>query len=90
MIDWEHSSDNSSAESDDISHLRKAASSLRESGSANTRASLRGLQIALSDGWLIQRARDMCSFAHDRYRQAVQAETEAMPEGVISKMSLRV
>lgn len=90
MMDWEHSSDSNDQQSDDILHLRKIVSSMRETGSANTRASIRGLQIALSEGWLIQRARDMCSFAHDRYRQAAQAEADALPEESIAKMSLRV
>ena len=90
MMDWEYSIGEGSAESDDILHLRKVVSNLRETGSVNTRASMRGLQIALSEGWLIQRARDMCSFAHDRYRQAAQAEAEDLSEGSISRMSLRV
>ena len=90
MMDWEYSIGEGSEESDDILYLRKVVSNLRETGSVNTRASMRGLQIALSEGWLIQRARDMCSFAHDRYRQAVQAEAEDFPEGSISRMSLRV
>jgi hypothetical protein len=32
----------------------------------------------------------MCSFAHDRYRLAAQAEAEALPEESIAKMSFRV
>jgi len=32
----------------------------------------------------------MCSFAHDRYRQAAQAEAERLPSEAIAKMSLRV
>ncbi|KAK0481591.1 hypothetical protein IW261DRAFT_1550690 [Armillaria novae-zelandiae] len=49
-----------------------------------------GLQKALDEGWLIQRARDMCSFAHDRYRQAAQAEAANLPEDVAAKMSFRM
>lgn len=54
------------------------------------RNSILGLQKALDEGWLIQRARDMCSFAHDRYRQAAQAEAANLPEDVAAKMSFRV
>ncbi len=54
------------------------------------RGSIVGLQKALDEGWLIQRARDMCSFSHDRYRQAAQAEATSLPEETISKMSFRV
>jgi len=51
---------------------------------------MRGLQIAISEGWLVQRARDMCSFAHDRYRQAAEAEALSLPDDLIAKMSFRV
>ncbi|KAK0233760.1 dual-domain HisK/Mak2 protein kinase [Armillaria fumosa] len=54
------------------------------------RNSILGLQKALDEGWLIQRARDMCSFAHDRYRQAAQAEAANLPEDVAAKMSFRI
>ncbi|KAK0208888.1 hypothetical protein DFS33DRAFT_1254916 [Desarmillaria ectypa] len=54
------------------------------------RNSILGLQKALDEGWLIQRARDMCSFAHDRYRQAAQAEAANLSEKVATKMSLRI
>ncbi|KAJ3003995.1 hypothetical protein NUW54_g5022 [Trametes sanguinea] len=32
----------------------------------------------------------MCSFSHDRYRQAAQAEAESQPEETIAKMSFRI
>jgi hypothetical protein len=51
---------------------------------------MRGLQIAIAEGWLVQRARDMCSFAHDRYRQATEAEVLNLPSDLIAKMSFRV
>ncbi len=51
---------------------------------------MRGLQIAIAEGWLVQRARDMCSFAHDRYRQAAEAEALNLPSDLIAKMSFRV
>jgi hypothetical protein len=92
MMDWEDFSGSSGSddEGDDMWNLHKAVSTLRETRSTATRASMRGLQMALAEGWLIQRARDMCSFAHDRYRQAAQAEAEALPEKSIAKMSFRV
>jgi hypothetical protein len=92
MMDWEDSSGSSGNEdeSKNIWNLHEAASNLQETGSAGTRGSMRGLQMALAEGWLIQRARDMCSFAHDRYRQAAQAVAEALPEESIAKMFFRV
>jgi len=92
MMDWEDAKGGSGSEdeSDDMWNLHKAVSNLRETGSGSTRGSMRGLQFALAEGWLIQRARDMCSFAHDRYRQAAQAEAGALPQGVIAKMSFRI
>ncbi|KAJ7071393.1 hypothetical protein C8F01DRAFT_1110373 [Mycena amicta] len=56
----------------------------------NASATMRGLQVAVEEGWIIQRARDMCSFAHDRYRQAAQADVATLPEGAAAKMSLRI
>ncbi|GLB36534.1 putative GAF domain containing protein [Lyophyllum shimeji] len=91
MMDWEDSAGSGSEdEREDMWDLHKAVSNLRETNSGTSRASMRGLQFALSEGWLIQRARDMCSFAHDRYRQAVQAEADALPQEMIAKMSLRI
>lgn len=89
MMDWEDSSGSSGSDEDDIFwNLRRNA----ESSSSNnaSRSSMRGMQLALVEGWLIQRARDMCSFAHDRYRQAVQAEANNLSEEARSKMSLKV
>ncbi len=62
----------------------------REKSANATRRSMRGLQVAISEGWLVQRARDMCSFAHDRYRQAAEAEALSLPDDFIAKMSFRV
>ena len=92
MMDWEDSSGSSGSddEMDDMWNLHKAVTNLRETGSNNSRGSMRGLQMSLAEGWLIQRARDMCSFAHDRYRQAAQAEVDALPADSIAKMSFRV
>ncbi|PFH54726.1 hypothetical protein AMATHDRAFT_268 [Amanita thiersii Skay4041] len=91
MMDWEDSSGSSSEdEEDDSWNLHKAVTNLRETGINGSRASMRGLQLALAEGWLIQRARDMCSFAHDRYRQAAQAEVEALSPESIAKMSFRI
>ncbi|THU88468.1 hypothetical protein K435DRAFT_830560 [Dendrothele bispora CBS 962.96] len=88
MMDWEDSSGSSSDEEDTMWNLRKAASS--RDPATNASDSMRGLQTALVEGWLIQRARDMCSFAHDRYRQAVQLEADNLPEETTAKMSFRI
>ena len=87
MMDWE---DSSEEETDGKWDLHKAVINLREKNADRSRGSMRGLQLALSEGWLIQRAREMCSFVHDRYRQAAQAEAATLPEEVVSKMSFRV
>lgn len=89
MMDWEDSSGSSSDE--DTDSMWNFPKSMRgETALSTTRGSMRGLQIAIQEGWLVQRARDMCSFAHDRYRQAAQAEAQNLPEGAIPKMSFRV
>ncbi|KAF8167825.1 hypothetical protein B0H34DRAFT_645007 [Crassisporium funariophilum] len=92
MMDWEDSSGSSGSEDepDDTWNLHKAVSNLRDTGSGSTRGSMRGLQMALAEGWLITRARDMCSFAHDRYRQAAQSEADNLPPQAIAKMSFRI
>jgi len=93
MMDWEDSSGNGSGSEDvlgDMWNLHKAVSTFRETGPGKTHRSMRGLQLALTEGWLITRARDMCSFSHDRYRQAAQAEAERLPSEAIAKMSFRV
>jgi len=92
MMDWEDSNEHHGPDDDidDMWNLHKAVTNLRETGSGNSHKSMRGLQLALTEGWLITRARDMCSFAHDRYRQAAQAEVENLSSDAISRMSFRV
>lgn len=90
MMDWDDSGSSSDDDTDGLSNVTKAVSQLGEATVATTRGSMRGLQLAIQEGWLVQRARDMCSFAHDRYRQAAQAEAAGLPEGSIPKMSFRV
>ncbi|KAI8983351.1 histidine kinase [Trametes punicea] len=96
LMDWDDSGSSGSGsgteeEHEDMWNVSKAVHNLREkeNGSA-TRGSIRGLQTAIAEGWLIQRARDMCSFSHDRYRQAAQAEAESQPQETIAKMSFRI
>lgn len=88
MVDWEDSSGSSSEDDvDSMWHIPKAPT---ETSLSTARGSMRGLQHAIQEGWLVQRARDMCSFAHDRYRQAAQAEAASLPDGSVPKMSFRV
>ncbi|PSS37161.1 hypothetical protein PHLCEN_2v1034 [Hermanssonia centrifuga] len=90
-MDWEDSSGSSSDDdTDGMWNIPKAVHTVGETALSTTRGSMRGLQHAIQEGWLVQRARDMCSFAHDRYRQAAQAEAANLPEGTIPKMSFRV
>ncbi|CAL1696704.1 unnamed protein product [Somion occarium] len=90
MMDWDDSS-GSSSEDDSNESMYKASKDVNDIRVLNTtRGSMRGLQRAIQEGWLIQRGRDMCTFAHDRYRHAAQAEADTLPEGNIAKMSLRI
>lgn len=91
MMDWESSANGSGSEDEvnDKWNLHDAVSKI-EKESDKPRGSMRGLQFALSEGWLIQRAREMCSFAHDRYRQAAQFVASTLPEDHIARMSFRV
>ena len=92
-MDWDDSGTSSDSgteeEQRDMWNVSKAVNDLKDTASS-TRRSIRGLQTAIAEGWLVQRARDMCSFSHDRYRQAAQAEAESQPEETIAKMSFRV
>ncbi|KAL1747326.1 histidine kinase [Schizophyllum fasciatum] len=88
MMDKEESSSSGSEEdTDDVWSAHKAAP-VTAPGAG--RGSMRGLQTALTEGWLIQRARDMCSFAHDRYRLAAQAELDSLRPEALAKMSFRI
>jgi hypothetical protein len=87
MMDWEdHTNDDDTNED---WHISSAVSNLRKADPSAC-ASIRGLQMALAEGWLIQLARDKCSFAHDRYCQAVKIHTASLPEEVTAKMRFRV
>jgi hypothetical protein len=92
VMDYESPSNSSSSDFDteDDRTSNGLGSSTRVKSTSPTRRSMRGLQIAISEGWLVQRARDMCSFAHDRYRQAAEAEALGLPDDFIAKMSFRV
>ncbi|KAI6045151.1 STKc type histidine kinase [Pisolithus marmoratus] len=89
LIDWEDSSGSSSEDEENVWDLSKAISILKNRGSS-LGDSMRGLQGAIDEGWLVQRGRDMCSFAHDHYRLAVQQEVAALPGNILSKMSFRI
>ena len=92
VIDWEDSSSGSEGETDaDEAWKTQPVPSMKElSARSSARSSIKGLQAAIAEGWLVQRARDMCSFAHDRHRQTAVAMAEKLPEGTIASMSLRV
>ncbi|KAJ7630475.1 hypothetical protein FB45DRAFT_915621 [Roridomyces roridus] len=93
LIDGEDNNSGSSGEEEGEERwsFTRAVSKIPDSApTTNASASIRGLQMAIEEGWIIQRARDMCSFAHDRYRQAAQAELASLPEDVLAKNSLRV
>lgn len=92
VIDWEDSSSGSEGETEAEEAWRSMpVPSMKElTGRSTTRSSIKGLQAAITEGWLVQRARDMCSFAHDRHRQTAVAMAETLPESTLASMSLRV
>ncbi|KAJ6501559.1 dual-domain HisK/Mak2 protein kinase [Mycena vitilis] len=93
LIDGEDTSSGSSGEEEGEERwsIARAVSNVPDTAPmGNASASMRGLQRAIDEGWIIQRARDMCSFAHDRYRQAAQAEIASLSEDVVGKMSFRI
>jgi hypothetical protein len=86
MMHWEDST--TGAQGDNNADFSKA---FREHASMQTnsgRESMHGLQVALQEGWLVQRGRELCSFSHDRYHQA--ARDLAKAEWPVAKMSYRV
>lgn len=88
MMDWS-SGNEGDEEPVETWDFAKALSTVNDE-STNIGKSIRGQQVAISEGWLVNRARDMCSFTHDRYRQAAQAELDTFPEEAVAKMSLKV
>ena len=88
MMDWS-SGNEGDEEPIETWDFAKALSTVNEE-SASIGKSIRGQQTAITEGWLVNRARDMCSFTHDRYRQAAQAELDTFPEEAVAKMSLKV
>ncbi|KAL5518690.1 CHK1 [Sanghuangporus vaninii] len=93
VIDWEDSSSGSSDgenETDEAWRSQPVPSMKELTGRSATRSSIKGLQSAIAEGWLVQRARDMCSFAHDRHRQTAIAMAEKLPKDTIANMSLRI
>ncbi|EPQ61132.1 hypothetical protein GLOTRDRAFT_113578 [Gloeophyllum trabeum ATCC 11539] len=93
LMDWEDPGSSGSGSEDDggAEEFTPMPRPKREGsvGPAN-HSSIRGLQTAIQEGWLVQRGRDMCAFTHDRYRQAAETEVESLPEEVRAKMSFRI
>lgn len=77
-------SSGSEAEDDDDWSVTEVASHLKERDrekekESSNRGSMKGMQVAIAEGWIVNRGRDECSFAHDRYRQAAEAEAANIP-----------
>ncbi|KAA1468392.1 histidine kinase [Dentipellis sp. KUC8613] len=91
VMDHEESSSGSDPDSELEGWIQtRVPSSGKRSPMHMGRSSMRGLQIAIAEGWLVQRARDMCGFAHDRYRQAAEAEAANLTEASVAKMSFKI
>ncbi len=89
VIDWDNSSGSSGSDDDSDASwsfaISKVADEIKESSINPTRNSMKGFKVPLLKGWLVQRARDMCSFSHDRYRQAAITEAENLSEDTVSQ-----
>ena len=94
VMDWEDVTVSAGSEEDPDEALTTVSRSLpsktAEPSLSNSRGSMRGLQLAIAEGWIVQRARDMCTFSHDRYRQAAIAEAQAVPAEQFAMMSFKV
>lgn len=100
MMDWDDHGKLGVSISDDLNGSsatsvvsdgdRDASSAPASPSNLYSKPSMRGLQHALAQGWLVQRARDMCSFTHDRYRQAATHMAGQLPDIVVMRMCLRV
>jgi hypothetical protein len=87
MVHWEDATTGTVGD-DDMGEF-DVSKAFQEHAQSNTgRESMRGLQIAIQEGWLIQRGRELCSFSHDRYHQA--ARDLGAADWPIAKMSYRV
>lgn len=51
---------------------------------------MKGMHLAMAEGWIVQRARDKCSFSHDRHRQAADAYRDSIPVEERNEMMLKV
>ncbi|KAI5123720.1 hypothetical protein M0805_000314 [Coniferiporia weirii] len=92
VIDWDDYSSSSEEEFESEGPLRslRVPRVMDQMNLSTTRTSMKGMQSAISEGWLVQRARDMCSFAHDRHHQTATAMAEAFPKETVANMSLRI
>lgn len=70
-------SSGSEAEEDDDWNVADVASHLKERESS--RSSIKGMQTAISEGWIQTRGREHAIFSHDRYRAAAEAEVAKLP-----------
>lgn len=94
MVDWDEGGKPDDLDLIQLLGKRKSASRvIKRAPSAEiaySKPSMWGLQQVLAQGWLVQRARDMCSFMHDRYRQAAIHMASQLPDITVMKMCLRV
>lgn len=84
-------SSGSEAEEDDDWNVTEVATHLKERESmrekdkdnkekeTSNRSPIKGMHVAIAEGWIVNRGRDECTFAHDRYRQAAEAEAATIP-----------
>lgn len=84
VIDWGDSSGDVSEDDSDHPDAWDTQNSLKAKGS------VKGLHAAIAEGWLNQRARERCSFVHDRFFHAAVGYRQSLPRQAQEKMALRV
>lgn len=89
LMQWAAYGSSDEDENEDLRQIPRAISNSIQA-SVNTRQSTYGLQKAIAEGWLVDRARETCFFTHDRYRHAVENEIANMPKESTARLSLKI
>jgi hypothetical protein len=90
MMDWDEGDKPEDFNLIELLRKRKAKLNVIERVPSSELAYSKLSMRVLAQGWLVQRARDMCSFMHDRYRQAAIHMASQLPDITVMKMCLRV
>jgi len=84
-------SSGSDLDTEDDRNSRESTSANREKSTTTTRPSMRGLQIAIAEGWLVQTGAGICAVSRTTdIVKPPKAEALSLPSDLIAKMSFRV